>query len=202
MSWSNIYLQLITATGPVLGEGLLDGWEGSIELRGFDWGMGAKMVADRASAGFGLGGLAALAGFGKNLPIEMEPLTFQKRFDVASAQIHTCLDLHLPVVSASITVLHFSPSALPKGAAGDVMAAASPVANVVGGLHKPGFILVATQGYFESVDLSLEQDGNMSELVETVKLNFKTISISYVKPVGPAAIPMPPFIYSSNPASA
>jgi type VI protein secretion system component Hcp len=198
MSWSNIYLQLITATGPVLGEGLLDGWEGSIELRGFDWGMGARTVADQSGAGFGLAGLKSALGVSKNVPIEMEPLTFTKRFDVASSAIHTCLDNHIPVVSASITVLHFSPSALPKGAAGDALGAASPVANVVGGLHKPGFILLATDGYFESVDLNLEQDGTMSELVEQVTLNFKMISISYVKSVGPAAVPMPPFIYSSH----
>lgn len=199
MSWSNIYLQLITATGPVLGEGLLDGWEGSIELRGFDWGMSARTVADRSGAGIGLGGLASAIGIGKNVPIEMQPLTFTKRFDVASAQIHTCLDNHLPVVSASITVLHFSPSALPKGAAGDALGAAAPVAGAVAGLHKPGFILLATDGYFESVDLDLQQDGTMSELVETVTLNFKTISISYVKGIGPAAVPMPPFIYSAKP---
>ncbi len=197
MSWSNIYLQLITATGPVLGEGLLDGWEGSIELRGFDWGMGARRVADQSGAGFGLGGLKSALGMGKNVPIEMEPLTFTKRFDVASSRIHTCIDNHIPVISASITVLHFSPSALPKGAAGDVLSATP--AGSLQGLHKPGFILLATDGYFESVDINLEQDGLMSELVETVTLNFKTISISYVKPIGPAAVPMPPFIYSSNP---
>lgn len=197
MSWSNIYLQLITATGPVIGEGLLDGWEGSIELRSFDWGMSARTVADRSGSGPGLGGLTSALGFSKNVPIEMQPLTFTKRFDVASAQIHTCLDNHLPVVSASITVLHFSPSALPKGAAGDVLGAGP--AGAIAGLHKPGFVLLATDGYFESVDLELQQDGTMCELVETVTLNFKTISISYVKTVGPAAVPMPPFIYSAHP---
>lgn len=196
MSWSNIYLQLITATGPVLGEGLLDGWEGSIELRGFDWGMGARTVADQSGAGFGLGGLKSALGISKNVPIEMEPLTFTKRFDVASSHIHTCLDNHIPVISASITVLHFSPSALPKGAAGDALG--STPAAALAGLHKPGFILLATDGYFESVDLNLEQDGTMSELVETVTLNFKMINISYVKPIGPAAVPMPPFIYTSH----
>jgi type VI protein secretion system component Hcp len=196
MSWSNIYLQLITATGPVLGEGLLDGWEGSIELRSFDWGMGARTVADQSGAGFGLAGLKSALGVSKNVPIEMEPLTFTKRFDVASSHIHTCLDNHIPVISASITVLHFSPSALPKGAAGDALA--STPAAALGGLHKPGFILLATDGYFESVDLNLEQDGTMSELVETVTLNFKMINISYVKPIGPAAVPMPPFIYTSH----
>ena len=196
MSWSNIYLQLITATGPVLGEGLLDGWEGSIELRSFDWGMGARTVADQSGAGFGLGGLKSALGISKNVPIEMEPLTFTKRFDVASSMIHTCLDNHIPVVSASITVLHFSPSALPKGAAGDALS--STPASALAGLHKPGFILLATDGYFESVDLSLEQDGTMSELVEMVTLNFKMINISYVKPIGPAAVPMPPFIYTSH----
>ena len=39
MSGSNIFMQLITATGPVLGEGLLEGFEGSIELKEFGWGM-------------------------------------------------------------------------------------------------------------------------------------------------------------------
>jgi type VI protein secretion system component Hcp len=199
MSWSNIYLQLITATGPILGEGLLDGWEGSIELRGFDWGMTARTVADQSGAGFGLAGLKSALGVSKNVPIVMQPLTFKKRFDVASAQIHTCLDNHLPVVSASITVLHFSPSALPKGAGGDALSVANPAAGAMLGLHKPGFILLATDGYFESVNLDLEQDGLMSELVETVTLNFKAISVSYVKGIGPAAVPMPPFIYSAHP---
>ena len=84
-------MQLITATGPVLGEGLLDGWEGSIELRGFDWGMKAHaQVADQSGAGFGLGGLKSALGMaGKNVPIEMEPLTFTKRFDVSSSSIYT-----------------------------------------------------------------------------------------------------------------
>ena len=39
--WSNIFLQLITGLGPVptpaVGEGLLEGWQGSIELQGFNW---------------------------------------------------------------------------------------------------------------------------------------------------------------------
>lgn len=200
MSWSNIYLQLITATGPVLGEGLLDGWEGSIELRKFDWGCKALKTAKQTGLKPSLGGaLSALTGIGSNVPVKLDSLTFTKRFDVASAQIHTCLDNHLPVVSASITVLHFSPSALPKGAAGDALAVGAPAVNALEGLHKPGFILLATNGYFESVELTLEEDGNMQELVETVSLAFETISISYVKPIGPGAVPMPPFVYSTKP---
>jgi type VI protein secretion system component Hcp len=199
MSWSNIYLQLITATGPVLGEGLLDGWEGSIELRKFDWGIKAKKLTQKSGLSLSVGGLLKAIGAGDNVPLEMDKLSFTKRFDVASAQIHTCLDNNLPVISASITVLHFSPSALPKGAAGDVLSVAAPAAGALEGLHKPGFILLATNGFIKSVDLQLEEDGRMKEMVETVTMTFKTISISYVKPIGPAAVPMPPFIYSTTP---
>ena len=37
MAWSNIFLQLVTPAGPVIGEGLLEGWQTSIELDKFEW---------------------------------------------------------------------------------------------------------------------------------------------------------------------
>lgn len=199
MSWSNIYLQLITATGPVIGEGLLDGWEGSIELRKFDWEMNANKKATQGGLKLNASTLKSIVGLGPDTGLDLKSLSFTKRLDVASSQIHTCLDNGLPVISASITVLHFSPSALPKGAAGDVLSVASPAAGALEGLHKPGFILLATNGRFESAKLSLEDDGRMKEMVETVTMSFETISISYVKPIGPAAVPMPPFIYTKKP---
>ena len=53
MSGSNIFMQLITATGPVLGEGLLEGFEGSIELKDFSWGMHALKDSTPPPAGLG-----------------------------------------------------------------------------------------------------------------------------------------------------
>jgi type VI protein secretion system component Hcp len=174
MSGSNIFLQLITATGPVLGEGLLDGWEGSIELRDFSWGMHA--VRDTAKVGrFSGAALLSALGVGTPISVKMEPLKFTKRFDTASSQIHICLDNHLPVVSASITVLHIKHK-------GRVM-------------HQPGFVLLATNGFFQEVELSLQDDGRQVELVETVKLNFKNIVVTYMKTMGPDNLPTAPFFF-------
>lgn len=172
MSGSNIFLQLITATGPVVGEGLLEGWQGSIELREFSWGM--HVLKDPQKAGL-LAGLASIGGFGKTASVQLEPLQFVKRFDVASSQIHLCLDNHLPVVSASITVLHIKHG----GRA----------------IHQPGFTLLATNGYFSDVKIDLAQDGNSAELVETCNLNFKNIVITYLKKSGKDNIPTAPFFH-------
>jgi type VI protein secretion system component Hcp len=173
VSSSNIFLQLITASGPVVGEGLLEGWEGSIELREFSWGMHA--LKDPAKKGMGAA-LASVIGVGKPVTIKMEPLQFVKRFDIASAQIHLCLDNHLPVVSASITVLHIKPGGR--------------------SVHQPGFVLLATDGHFSDVKIDLSPDGNAAELVETVTLNFRSINIAYMKNVGKDNLPTAPFFYS------
>jgi type VI protein secretion system component Hcp len=172
MSGSNIFLQLITAAGPVVGEGLLEGWEGSIELKEFSWGFHALKDTERTSMAMKL---ASMVGVGKPVTMKMEPLQFVKRFDVASAQIHLCLDNHLPVVSASITVLHIKHG----GRA----------------VHQPGFVLLATRGYFSDVKIDLQQDGNSAELVETVNLNFENIKINYLKSVGKDNLPTAPFFY-------
>ena len=51
MAWSNIFCQIITPAGPVIGEGLLSGWQTSIELTGFDWGLTVQQAHDiKASA--------------------------------------------------------------------------------------------------------------------------------------------------------
>jgi len=172
MAGSNIFLQLITATGPVLGEGLLEGWQGSIELKEFSWGFHALKDTERKSIA---AKMASMAGVGKPVTMKMEPLTFVKRFDVASSQIHICLDNHLPVVSASITVLHIK-----KGARA---------------LHQPGFVLLATRGYFSNVKLDLVEDGHTAELVETVEMNFENIKMNYLMSVGADSLPTAPFFY-------
>jgi len=187
MSGSNIFMQLITATGPVLGEGLLEGFEGSIELKEFGWGMDVdkESIPNAPSSlagrlGGAMKGAMSILGLGTNVRVQMKPLTFTKRFDTASSQIHICLDNHLPVLSASITVLHIKQ----------------------GGrfMHQPGFMLVATQGYFSEVKVEIQSDGNMAEVVEHCTLNFKNIVITYLKTLGKDNIPTAPFFYP-NPIS-
>jgi type VI protein secretion system component Hcp len=177
MSRSNIFMQLVTGAGPVVGEGLLEGAEGSVELLEFGWGM--KALKDPKSKGSGMAAVAAaaasMAGLGKAVSIKMEPLTFKKRFDVASSQMHFCLDNHLPIVSASITVLHIKQ----QGRA----------------IHQPGFTLVCTMGHFASCKLEVSDDGLSKEVTEDWTLNFKSIKMMYLKTLGKDNLPTAPFFY-------
>jgi type VI protein secretion system component Hcp len=175
MSNSNIYMQMITERGPVLGEGLLEGFEGSIELKEFNWGMHVLKDPGEASA---LNKAKSLVGLGKPITVKLEPLEFVKRFDVGSMQMHLALDRHWKIISTSITVLHIKP----VGALGVAM-------------HQPGFVLLCTDGYFSEISLDLAQDGNMTELVETCKLNFKNINMTYLKKVDNVVAPTAPFFY-------
>jgi type VI protein secretion system component Hcp len=188
MAWSNIFLQLITGTGPggavpmpVIGEGLLEGWETSIELDSFEWGCEYEDHHDALSSAGGLGSklagaaMGALGLGGKN--IKMSPLILKKRFDIASSQIHFCVDRDLPVISASITVLNIKHG----GRA----------------IHEPGFTLVATNGYFRDVKLSMQASGNAVEVKETVTLEFKSIVVTYLKRVGKDSLPTNPFFYTA-----
>lgn len=177
MSRSNIFMQLITGAGPVVGEGLLEGWEGSVELMEFGWGMTA--LKDPKARPSGLAGVAAaaasMAGLGSTVTVQMEPLTFKKRFDVGSSQMHFCLDNHLPVVSATITVLHIKQ----QGRA----------------IHQPGFVLACTMGYFAECSLGVSDSGLSKEVIETWTLNFKNIKLMYLKTLGKDNLPTAPFFY-------
>lgn len=177
MSRSNIFMQLITGTGPVVGEGLLEGWEGSIELLEFSWGMHA--LKDPKPKASGMAGAAAaaksMAGLGKSVTIKMEPLVFKKRFDVSSSALHFCVDNHIPVLSASITVLHIKQQ-------GRV-------------IHQPGFVLVATRGYFQKCTFDVGDDGYSKELTESYTLNFKNIKMTYLKTLGKDNLPTAPFFH-------
>lgn len=177
MAGTNVYLQLITATGPVIGEGLLEGWQGSIELRNFGWGAEFEEDDKIGKKKSGLGaGLMKMIGAGETGNFKMNPLTFQKRFDVASSQIHFCVDNHLKVISASITVLHIKHG----GRA----------------LHQPGFVLLATNGYITSVDIKAQSDGNAIELIEDVTLEFENITMTYLKKTGKDNVPTAPFTFT------
>ena len=178
MSWSNIFLQLITPTGPVIGEGLLEGFQTSIELQGFKWAIKGNTEHEKEKALTLGGALSSLAGLaGDETGVTMDDLEFTKRFDISSAMIHTCLANHLPVLSASITVLNIKQG----GRA----------------IHQPGFTLVATDGYFTEADLDLKPSGNGVELVETVKLKFNMVVVSYLKRTGKDNIPTNPFIFKA-----
>src|SRR5689334_22544278 len=176
MSWSNIFMQLITGAGPVLGEGLLQGWQTSIELQRFSWDAEIRDEHDKEQDALSAmaSGAASLVKSDPEDKFQMGKLTFSKRFDIASAQIHTCLDNNLPVVSASITVLNIKQG----GRA----------------IHEPGFTLVATNGEFREASLDLRPSGNGVELVETIKMTFEMIVISYLKRFGKDNIPTNPFI--------
>lgn len=179
MAWSNIFLQLITPAGPVIGEGLLEGWQTSIELNSFKWDLSYSAESEPPSKGLGsaVGGalLALVGGASKN--VSMGKLEFEKRFDIASAMIHTCLDNHIPIISASITVLNIKHG----GRA----------------IHEPGFTLVAADGYITDVDLAMAPSGNAVEVKETVTLKFNSIVISYLKKVGKDNLPTNPFFYTA-----
>lgn len=179
MSGTNIFMQLITEKGPVIGEALLDGYLGSIELKDFSWGMHALRDATPNPAGLSLGGaLKSLVGAAKSISVQLEPLTFTKRFDVASSMIHTCTDKHTKVISASITVVHVR--------AGSI------------GIYMPGFVLLATNGYFSEVKVDIQSDGNSAEVVEVCKLNFQHITMTYLKTLLGTNVPTLPFTAGQN----
>ena len=173
MSASNIYLRLITPVGPLIGEGLLHGWETAIELKSFEWGMAVDKRQE--AKGISLNNLASMVGAGKTISVRMQPLTIVKRFDVSSSMIHTCLDNDVKIISATITVLHMKPNAIPP--------------------HSPGFVLNCANGRFESAELSLESGGISTELIERVTLNFEAMQMLYMKPVRGQPIPTAPFFH-------
>jgi len=180
MAWSNIFLQLITLTGPIIGEGLLEGWETSIELDKFEWDVAVKEKTQPVSSGL-MGALKGAAGgllglSGSNL--DMGLLKITKRFDIASSMIHTCIDNDIKILSASITVLNIKQG----GRA----------------IHEPGFTLVATNGYFRDTQLDMSPSGNAVEVKETITMEFNSIVISYLKRVGKDNIPTNPFFYKAT----
>jgi type VI protein secretion system component Hcp len=180
MAWSNIFLQLMTGAGPIVGEGLLEGWEYAIELEGFDWSADYEKAHEAPKKG-GLAGAigGAVAGAlglgGKN--VKMSALTFTKRFDIASSQIHFCIDKNLPVMAATITVLY--------------------IRHGGQAIHMPGFSLVATDGYFRDVGVTMSPTSNGVEVKEKVTLEFKSIAITYMKKWGKSTVPTNPFIYEA-----
>ena len=183
MAWSNIFCQIIGATGPVIGEGLLSGWQTSIELEGFEWGMDVSQTHE-PDLGFG-GALKraaeTAAPIRKNkYEVNANNLTLKKRFDIASSDIHMLLDLKLPILSVSITVLHISPSGQT--------------------FHRPGFVILATNCKILSAEVTMAKAGDKGvEVKETILVDYQSITITYLRsipgPTGREPIPMPPFVY-------
>ena len=211
--WSNIFLQLMAGDTPpkiglpVIGEGQLGlPWATQIEVLSFTWSMESKLK-DKAGKGSLLGaalgmaagvvggniagavggqaGLAVAAAAAatasaikdfQDIPkVEVGTLTITKRFDIASARIQSCIDNDIKINSAMISVLHIKQGAR--------------------SIHEPGFILLATDGYFVKVDVAMEKGDKGVEVIETLDLQFKNIVVTYAKRLGIDNIPMPPFIY-------
>ncbi len=178
MSWSNIYCQILTKTGPIVGEGLLEGFQTSIELLDFKWGMSVRTDAQQSGGGYGISvkKLKSMVGVSAAKGLDLNELEITKRFDIASARIHSCIDNDTPIVKLSITVLHIKQG----GRA----------------LHQPGFMFIASDGYFTESSLNLVPSGNGAELRETVKLNFRGVDMTYLKRLGKDNFPMNPFSYA------
>lgn len=181
MAWSNIFLQLTTATGPIFGEGqAAPPYAGQIELIDFKWDMTAHKNPE-AKAGFGLDLGAAVSGFlggGKEVQINLGKLSFKKRADASSARIMTALDNQTAVVLASITVLN--------------------IQNLVGPLRDPGYNLTVTGGKFSDLSLKLQSSQMGAELIEDVSMNFTGITITYMRKVDAinAHTPTVPFFFN------
>ncbi|MGH8796393.1 MAG: type VI secretion system tube protein Hcp [Caldimonas sp.] len=174
MSWSNVFLQLVTVTGPVIGEGLLPlPFTGAIELLDFSWSM--NVLKPPKPKGASLASLASLITGGDAKNVRLGALEFTKRFDLASSGIMSALDNHEKVIMATITVLN--------------------ILQTNRMVHEPGFTLVCTDGYFSEVGVALQQSGNAGEVVEKVTLNFKSIVMTYLKRVGEDNMPTNPFVY-------
>jgi type VI protein secretion system component Hcp len=187
MAWSNIFCQIIGATGPVIGEGLLSGWQTSIELEGFEWGMEVEQTPEaELSPAAALARAAASASPVRPVKYEVtaKDLTLKKRFDIASSDIHMLLDLELPILSVSITVLHITPSGQT--------------------FHRPGFVILATDCKIKSAEVNMAKAGDKGvEVKETIVVSYETITITYLRsvpgPTGREPVPMPPFIYTKPP---
>jgi hypothetical protein len=210
--WSNIFLQMMAGDPvplPVIGEGQLElPWMTQIELISFSWdikikhdykerggsllGAAAGMAAGAAGgmAAGALGGQAGLAAAAvaaaaaslamdtdKKGKVELGTIKMQKRFDIASARIQSCADLNIPIMSALISVLHIKQGSR--------------------SIHEPGFMLLATDGFIEKVDVKMDKGDKGVEVIEDLELQFKNIVVTYAKRLGEDNIPMPPFVYNS-----
>jgi type VI protein secretion system component Hcp len=174
MSGTNIFMQVIAATGPVIGEGLKDGFQGSIELDSFTWAMTAQKQAEFLSAGNVVASMGSLIGLSPIKSYTWAELSITKKFDVASPILHTYLDNHVLILSVSITVLHIKPGGRT--------------------IHQPGFVLAMQNGYFTKSSLALSSSGGAAELTETMAFNGTGITISYVKSLGKDNVPTNPFV--------
>ncbi len=174
MASSNIYMRLVLLTGPVIGEGLLHGWETSIELKAFNFD---GQYTRKREAGLGLASLAAMIGLTGAPNFTMRSMTFSKRFDVASSAMHLAVDHKVPILTAAITVLHMMPNKIPP--------------------HTPGVVVNTQGGHLTKVDLKLGNDGKMAELTETYNMQFDMIEMLYLKPVNGQPIPTAPFFHKN-----
>ncbi len=183
MGWSNIFLQLTTTSGPILGESQLDmPFMTQIELLEFSWDMSVHRNAIASGAGGMMPDpMAAASSFlgvgGKEIQVHLGQLEFKKRFDIASSGILSALDNGDKVLVASISVLNV---------------------QKLGPIRDPGFNLTVTNGYFTDVKVDLQTTSSGADVIETAHLSFTGITMTYMRKIDAinAHVPTNPFMFN------
>lgn len=149
-------------------------------------GAGGGMLAGAAGGQTGLAAAAVAAAAASLLmdtekkgKVKLGTIKMSKRFDIASARLHSCADLNIPIPSALISVLHIKQGAR--------------------SIHEPAFMLLATDCFIEKIDIKMGPSGVGVEVTEELELQFQNIVVTYAKRLGIDNIPMPPFVYASPP---
>lgn len=183
MGWSNIFCQIITPAGPVIGEGLLSGWQTSIELDGFEWSAEVDQTPETDNPGGALAAAVETATPEIITPFKAGSLILHKRFDIATSDLHTLMDNpEMPIISVSITVLHIAHG-------GQV-------------IHRPGFVILCTDCKIKDVDVKMEPGEQGVQIREDVTIDFQSITITYMRSIGKEVVPTIPFVYiKAAPAS-
>lgn len=172
MAWSNILCKVIRESGPVIGEGLLMGWQTDIPLSGFSWGVDTNLEALKADRDMGeeleLASSSTVLS-GTKQPVEVKNFTLKKRFDVSSAELHQIVDNQEDVESVVVTVLH-------------VAHGRGMVINL------PGFMITLSECKFKSVNTELSRSDKGIDVMETYEIEFRGVTLLYLKTLPPAAL--------------
>lgn len=172
MAWSNIFCKVIRDTGPIIGEGLLMGWQTDIQLNEFSWKFDVDLLEQKKDVD--LGDAATLAQEASPLAdvdkeLKSGNFVIKKRFDVASNELHQIVDTEEYVPSVVVTVLH---TAHGRGM----------VVNL------PGFVVELGTCLFKSVETELSRGEKGIDVMETYEIEFRSISILYMKTLPPIAL--------------
>ncbi len=179
VGWTNVFMHLITMTGPVVGEGFATGFNGGIELMDFKLGFGVE----RQSSGSVAEHAKAIIGLGKEQSFTMDKLTFTKRFDASSPLIMYAIDNDLLVVTATISVIGMLQTGKP--------------------IHEPGLVIVLADGKFIDIKTNFKEDGRGAVVEDEITMSFNSIVMTYMRDTITGKdqtnrIPTLPFVYKKS----